>query len=87
MTLTPIAEGGAVTTFFYDLSIARREFEHPSFRLRGQRSNPYRHRKISELPNAYKWLPSKVYKLNILMTPTWYLHDNDDDNRRGGAAG
>ena len=34
---------GAVTTCFYDLGLSRRGFEHPTFRLRGQRSNPLRH--------------------------------------------
>ena len=31
---------GALTTCFYDLGLSRLEFEHPTFRLRGDRSNP-----------------------------------------------
>ena len=34
----------AVTTCFYDLGLSRLGFKHPSFRLRGERSNPMRHR-------------------------------------------
>ena len=34
----------AVTTCLNDLSLSRLGFEHPTFRLRGQRSNPLRHR-------------------------------------------
>ena len=48
MTLTPIAGRLAVepiTTCFYDLGLSRLGFEHPTFRLRGQRSNPLRHRR------------------------------------------
>ena len=35
----------AVTTCFYDLVLSRLGFEHQTFRLRGQRSNPLRHRR------------------------------------------
>ena len=47
MTLTPIAErcSGAVTTCFNDLGLYRLLFEHPNFRLRGERSNPLCHRR------------------------------------------
>ena len=34
---------GAVTTCFYDLVLSRLNFEHPTFRLQGERSNPLRH--------------------------------------------
>ena len=34
---------GAVTTYFYDLGLSRLGFQHPSFRLRGERFNPLRH--------------------------------------------
>ena len=52
VTLTPNAEflavwqfgSGAVTTCFYDLDLWRLGFEHPTFRLRAQRSYPLRHR-------------------------------------------
>ena len=48
VTLTPIAiaEGlavavsRAVTTWFYNLGLSRLGFEHPTFRLRGERSSP-----------------------------------------------
>ena len=36
---------GAVTTCFYDLGLSRLGFEHPTFRLRGERSNPLPHRR------------------------------------------
>ena len=42
-TLTPIAERKAVELsqpVFYDLGLSRLEFEHPTFRLQGQRSYP-----------------------------------------------
>ena len=35
----------AVTTSFYDLGLSRLEFEHPTFRLRDERSNLRRHRR------------------------------------------
>ena len=35
---------GAVTTCFYGLVLSRLGFEHPTFRLRGERSHPLRHR-------------------------------------------
>ena len=34
---------GAVTTCFYDLVLSWLNFEHPTFRMRGERSNPLRH--------------------------------------------
>ena len=46
VTLTPIAErfaySGAITACFYDLDLSLLGFEHPTFRLRGQRSNSQR---------------------------------------------
>ena len=38
------SDSGAVTTCFYDLGLPRLGFEHPTFRLRGERSNPLCHR-------------------------------------------
>ena len=35
---------GAVTTCFYKLGVLRLGFEHPTYHLRGERSNPLRHR-------------------------------------------
>ena len=32
------------TSCFYDLGLSRVEFGHPTIRLRGERSNPLRHR-------------------------------------------
>ena len=49
LTLTCIAERGAVTTCFHNLGLSRLEFEHPTFRLRVQRSNPLRHRRVKGL--------------------------------------
>ena len=34
-----------VTNCFYDLDLSRLEFEHPTFRFRGERSNTLRHRR------------------------------------------
>ena len=34
----------AVSTCFYDLGLSLLKFEHQIFRLRGERSNPLRHR-------------------------------------------
>ena len=36
---------GAVITCFYDLCLTQRGFEHPTFRMRGTRSNPQRYRR------------------------------------------
>ena len=47
MTLTPIAErlaGELSLSVFYDLSLSRMGFEHPTLRLRGQRFNKLLHR-------------------------------------------
>ena len=41
--LLPSFGSGAVTTFFYDLSLSRLGFQHPTFHLRGKRSNPLYH--------------------------------------------
>ena len=55
ITLTPIAELLAVelhvTTCFYKLRFVALGIEHPTFRLRGQRSNPLRHRRGFHLFN------------------------------------
>ena len=48
VTLTPIDERLAVEQslpYFYDLGLSRLGFEHPTFRLRGDCSNPLRHRR------------------------------------------
>ena len=36
---------GAVTTCFYEQGLSRLRFEHPTFRLRGERSKRMRHRR------------------------------------------
>ena len=60
VTLTSVAERLAVelhvTTCFYDLHLSRLGFEHPTFRLRGQRSNPLRHRRSDNNSKCYEWL-------------------------------
>ena len=43
--LLPTFSSGAVTTCFYDLGLSWLEFEQPTFRLQGKRSNPLRHRR------------------------------------------
>ena len=47
MTLKPIAEHFPVELSLpvYDLGLSRLGFEHATSRLRGQRSNPLRHRR------------------------------------------
>ena len=40
-----VLSSGAVITCFYDLGLSRLGFEHPTFRLRGLRSNRLRHRR------------------------------------------
>ena len=40
---------GAVTTCFNDIGLLRLGFEHPTFRLRGERSIPLRHRRGCQL--------------------------------------
>ena len=42
--LPSIYSSGPVTTYFYDLGLSRLRFKHPTFRLRGKRSNPLHHR-------------------------------------------
>lgn len=37
-------DSGAIATFFHDLGLWRPGFEHPTFRLLYERSNPQRHR-------------------------------------------
>ena len=44
-TLCRAFSSGADTTFFNDLGLSQLGFEHQTFRLRGQRSNPLRHRR------------------------------------------
>ena len=44
-SVTLTFSSGAVTICFYDLGLLRLKFEHPTFRLRGERSNPLRHRR------------------------------------------
>ena len=38
-----------ITTCFYDLGLSWLGFEHPTFRLRGERFNPLRHRNDVQL--------------------------------------
>ena len=40
---------GAVIICFNDICLSRLGFEHPTFRLRGERSNPLRHRRNKKL--------------------------------------
>ena len=47
---------GAVTTYFYDWNLSRLGFEHLTFRLRDERSNPLRQR----------WVPCVECKLIII---------------------
>ena len=40
VTLTSVASSVANTTCFFDLGLLRLEFEHPTFRMRGEHFNP-----------------------------------------------
>ena len=55
---------GAVTTIFYDLGLSRLGFEHPTFRLWGQRSNPLLYLRFSK---------NYVYLSDIDSTCRWQL--------------
>ena len=50
---------GAVTTCFYDLGLSWLGIEHPTLRLRDQRSNRLRHRR-------------GIYKIMLLYAIVWY---------------
>ena len=56
---------GAVTTCFYDFGLSELGFEHPTFRLRGERSDPMLHLRSRTrrnfLPINYK--PGLIYQL------------------------
>ena len=56
--LTSVSSG-AVTTFFTTSVMLRLEFEHQTFRLRSQRSNPLRHRRGSILGRDSNIQPSE----------------------------
>ena len=43
----------SVTTCFYEFSLSRLRFEHPTFLLRGDRSNRLRHRRGKSLSKLY----------------------------------
>ena len=60
VTLTPIAErfgSGAVTTCVHDLGLPRLGFEHPTFRLRGERFNSpsYQFWKVNRSKDPKGW--------------------------------
>ena len=55
---------GAVTTCFNDLGLSRLEFEHPTFRLRGERSN-----RRGNLDRKRKFGQKKKLKSNLIMFP------------------
>ena len=47
-----IRDIGTVTIYFYDLVLSQLGFEHLTFRLRGERSNPLRHRRGTSIMNG-----------------------------------
>ena len=57
---------GTVTTCFYGLGLSRLGFEHQTFRLRGQHSNPLRHRRgnnsLSQCKRSAKDIPKHFYQ-------------------------
>ena len=55
----------AITTCFYDSGLSRMGFKHPTFRLRSQRSNPLRHRRMA-------WKQNKDYIALYGMSMVWH---------------
>ena len=53
----------AVTTCFNDLGLSRLGFEHPTFRLRGKRSNLLRHRDLFSIQYSIQICPITWYKI------------------------
>ena len=51
---------GADPSCFYDLGLSRLRFEHPTFRLRGDCSNPLRHRR-------------SLYFVNLVTVGKWFI--------------
>ena len=69
-SVTLTFSSGAVTICFYDLGLLRLKFEHPTFRLRGERSNPLRHRRGDS-----DWvLASQYYKMGHRLKHDWLLY-------------
>ena len=74
VTLTPISEcleSGAVTTYFFDLGLSQLGFEHPTFHLRGKRSNWLYHR--SGLLVIWNWYG--MYSESNKLYMKWCLHE------------
>ena len=62
---------GAVTTSFYDLGLSRLGLKHPTFRLRGERTNSMRHRRgLNTTLRFFNLLKSKV---TWKIYKKWYL--------------
>ena len=59
VTLTPNAECLAVDLSLPVITLSRLEFEHPTFRLQNERSNPLRHRR-----GLFKWKGPGVVKMS-----------------------
>ena len=62
---------GAVTICFNDLGLSRLGFEHPTFRMRGERCNPLRHRRGWMFFNiGYSvWILINCYVVAIFLIP------------------
>ena len=74
VTLTPVAERlvvkrGAVTTCFKELGQSRLGFVHPTFCMRGERSNPLRHHRDLYIYSS-KIIPCSD---NIIMSPSLFV--------------
>ena len=70
---------GAVTAWFYDLDLSRLGFEHPTFRMRGKRSNRLRHRRGNIYSiGKYCWLNLLAY-LKFLRPIAWILNHKIHD--------
>ena len=75
---------GAETIYFYDLRLSRMGFEHPNFRMRGERSNRLRHQCCFDASMNYRWtyilllLHSALQLLNVkkITSDTEFLKQN-----------
>ena len=72
MTLGPTVElsVGLSLLVKYDLCLPRRGFEHPTFHMRGERSNRLRHRNSLLVPGSGKKMKSRQCIISIsLLSP------------------
>ena len=80
-TYCPAFGSGALSTCFYGLSLSLLGFEHPTFRLRDDRSNRLRHRCGLHMPSLWiqRWLLVSSSckfssKPNLFWRSIWYMY-------------